>query len=152
MARGGKEVEIRNRKASYDYEFIEEEIAGISLFGSEVKSIRNGKASISEAYCSIQDGEMFIIGMHIAEYKESGRSGHDPYRKRKLLLTKKQINRMDEKIKMKGITVVPVKLFSTSKGLLKMKIALAKGKKNFDKRASIKERDIKRDMDREINK
>lgn len=144
-------VEIKNRRVNFDYEILEDEICGISLFGSEVKSIRNGKASISEAYCSIQDGEMFIIGMHIAEYKESGRGGHEPYRKRKLLLTKKQINRLDEKIKVKGMTIVPVKLFSNSKGLLKIKIALAKGKKNYDKRASIKERDIKRDTAREIN-
>lgn len=151
MAKGVKEVEIRNRKASHDYEFIEEEICGISLFGSEVKSIRNGKASISEAYCSIQDGEMFIIGMHIAEYKESGRGGHEPYRKRKLLLTKKQINRLDEKIKVKGMTIVPVKLFSNSKGLLKIKIALARGKKNYEKRGKILQKQIDRETKERIN-
>jgi SsrA-binding protein len=143
-------LEIKNRKASFNYEFLEEEIAGLSLLGSEVKSIRAGKASIGEAHCYIQDGEMFITGMHIAEYEEAGRYGHDPYRKRKLLLTKKQINKFDQKLKTKGITIVPIKLFSNSKGILKLKIALAKGKKNFDKRESIKERDVKRDMDREM--
>lgn len=149
MAKAGKSVEIKNRKASYDFELIEEEIAGISLVGSEVKSIRAGKASIAEAHCYIQDGEMLITGMHVAEYEQAGRNGHDPYRKRKLLLTKKQLLKFENKLKVKGITIVPVKLFSNSKGLLKLKIALAKGKKKYDKRESIKEKDIKRDLDRE---
>lgn len=143
-------VEIKNRKAYFNYQFIDEEIAGIKLLGSEVKSLRSGKASISEAYCYIQNGEVFITGMHIAEYNESGRNNHEPYRKRKLLLTKRQIKKFDENVKIKGNTLVPVKIFLDSNNRFKVKIALAKGKRNYDKRASIKERDVKRDMDREI--
>jgi len=150
MGKSDNTVNVKNRKASYNYEFLEEEVAGISLFGSEVKSIRNGDVSIGEAHCFIQDGEVFITGMHVAEYKESGRGNHDPYRKRKLLLTKKQIKKFDDKLKVRGITIVPIKLFTNEKGVLKMKIALARGKKNYDKKQSIKERDISRDMDREI--
>ena len=150
MGKSVHTVNIKNRKASYNYEFLEEEIAGISLVGSEVKSIRSGDASIGEAHCFIQDGEVFITGMHIAEYKESGRGNHDPYRKRKLLLTKKQIKKFDDKLKIKGNTIVPLRLFTNDKGILKLKIALARGKKNYDKKQSIKEKDIKRDMDREI--
>jgi SsrA-binding protein len=150
MGKSDNTVNVKNRKASYNYEFLEEEIAGISLVGSEVKSIRNGDVSIGEAHCFIQDREVFITGMHVAEYKESGRGNHDPYRKRKLLLTKKQIKKFEDKLKVKGITIVPIRLFTNDKGVLKMKIALAKGKKNYDKKQSIKENDIKRDMDREI--
>lgn len=144
-------VDIKNRKSSYLYEFLHEEVAGIQLVGSEVKSIRSGKASISESYCYIQAGEVYITGMHIAEHKESGRNNHEPYRLRKLLLTKKQIKKFENELKIKGRTIVPVNLFTNEKGILKLKIALAKGKKTYDKKNSIKERDIKRDMDREIN-
>jgi len=144
-------IEIKNRKASFNYEFLEEEVAGVSLIGSEVKSIKAGNASIGESHCYIQDGECFIIGMYIAEHKESGRNGHsDPYRKRKLLLTKKQIQRWDKSLKLKGNTIATVKLFVNSNGLIKIKIALAKGKKNYDKRNDIKTKDMKRDTDREL--
>jgi SsrA-binding protein len=143
-------VEIKNKKASFNYEFLEEEIAGIQLMGSEVKSIRAGKVSISEAHCVIRDGECHIIGMHIAEYSQAGRQGHDPYRKRKLLLTKKQIRKWDEKLKTSGITIAPVKLFTNDTGIIKLKIALAKGKRNYDKRESLKEKDMKREVDRAI--
>lgn len=142
-------VEIKNRRAWFDYEILEEEVSGVSLVGSEVKSIRAGKASITEAHCIIHDGEVFIVGMHIAEYKESGRSGHDPYRRRKLLLTKKQIVKWDKKLAIKGLTIIPLKVF-ISKGFIKINIALCKGKKNYDKRESIKSKDIQRDSDREI--
>lgn len=142
-------VEIRNKKASFNYELSNEEIAGIQLLGSEVKSLREGKASISEAYCYIQNGEVFITGMHISEYSQAGRFGHEPYRKRKLLLTKKQIIKFDEIIKIKGNTLVPVKLFFDSNNRVKLKVAIGRGKKLFDKRNSIKERDIKRDLERE---
>jgi SsrA-binding protein len=144
-------VEIKNRKASYNYEFLEQEIAGISLMGSEVKSIKDGNASIGESHCYIQGGECFINGMYIAEHKESGRNGHnDPYRKRKLLLTKTQIRKWDKSLKLKGNTIATVKLFVNSKGLIKIKIALARGKKNYDKRESIKNKDMQRDVDRDL--
>jgi len=144
-------VNIKNKKASYEYEFLIEEVAGISLVGSEIKPIRSGKASITESYCYIQAGEVYITGMYVAEHKESGRNNHEPYRLRKLLLTKKQIKKFENELKIKGRTIVPVKLFTNERGVLKLKIALAKGKKTYEKRASIKERDVKRDMDREIN-
>jgi len=144
-------IEIKNRKASFNYEFLEVETAGISLVGSEVKSIKAGNASIGESHCYIQDGECFISGMYIAEHKESGKNGHnDPYRRRKLLMTKKQIRKWDKELKLKGNTIATVKLFINNKGLVKLNIALAKGKKNYDKRESIKAKDIKRDTDRII--
>jgi len=150
MKKKNPTVQIKNRKASFNYEFIEEEVAGISLLGSEVKSIRAGKASIGEAHCFIQDGECFITGMYIAEHKESGKNGHnDPYRKRRLLLTKKQIRRWDKELKTKGNTIAPIKLF-VSKGKIKLKLALAKGKKRYDKREDLKKKDMKRDIEREF--
>lgn len=141
-------VEIKNRKASYNYEFLEEEVAGMSLLGSEVKSIRNGNASIGEAHCYIHSGECFIKGMYIGEYKESGKGGHsDPYRTRKLLLTKKQIRKWDNELKKRGNTIVPIKIFFY-KGKIKLKLVLAKGKKNYDKRESLKKKDAQRDVER----
>jgi len=140
-------VEIKNRKASYNYEFIEEEIAGISLVGSEVKSIKAGNASIGEAHCYIRDEECFIKVMYVAEYKESGRNGHDPYRTRKLLLTKKMIRKWDKELKTRGNTIVPIKVF-VFKGKLKLKVALARGKKKYDKRENIKKKDMQRDIER----
>lgn len=143
-------IVIKNRRCHFDYELIEQEVAGISLIGSEVKSIKDGNASIGEAHCYIQGGECFITGMYVAEHKEAGRNGHkETYGTRKLLLTKNQIRRWDKLLKTKGITIVPVKLF-VSKGKIKINIALAKGKRNFDKRNSIKDRDIQRDTDRAI--
>jgi len=144
-------IEIKNRKASFNYEFLEVETAGISLMGSEVKSIKAGNASIGESHCYIQDGECFINGMYIAEHKESGRNGHnDPYRRRKLLMTKKQIRKWDKELKLKGNTIATVKLFINSKGLVKLNIALSRGKKNYDKREAIKSKDMKRDTDRTL--
>jgi len=149
MKKAKHTVEIKNRKSSYNYEFLEEEIAGMSLVSSEVKSIKAGNASIGEAHCYIQDGECFITGMYVAEHKESGRYGHhDPYRKRKLLLTKKQIRSWDKSLKVKGNTIAPLKIFVNSKGLIKIKIALAKGKKNYDKREDLKKKDAQRDIER----
>lgn len=150
MAKAKTVVNVKNRKASHNYEFLEEFISGIELFGSEVKSIRGGDVSIGEAHCIVQDKEVFIVGMHVAEYMESGGGNHEPYRKRRLLLTRKEINKLDEELKVRGNTIVPVRLFTNDKGLLKLKIALSRGKKNYDKRNDLKERDIKRDIDREL--
>jgi SsrA-binding protein len=143
-------IVIKNRKSSHNYEFLEKEVAGMSLLGSEVKSIRAGNASIGEAHCYIQDEECFITGMYIAEYKDSGTNGHsEPYRTRKLLLTKKQIRKWDKALKLKGLTIAPIKIF-TMKGKLKIELALSKGKRNYDKRNSLKEKDQKRDADRAL--
>lgn len=141
------EVIVKNKKASYEYEFIDKFTAGIKLLGSEVKSIRNHKVSISEAYCYIKGGELYIKGMNISEYKESGiHTNHDPIRLRKLLLNKKEIIKLDEEIQQKGLTIVPISLIINDRGLIKLEIALSKGKKLHDKRDSIKKRDLEREL------
>ena len=145
-----KNIEIKNRKASHNYEFLETEVAGIRLVGSEIKSIREGDVSIGESHCYINDNKMFITGMHIAEFKQAGGYGHEPYRLRELLLTKKQIRKFEKELKIKGRTMVPVKLYINNDGLAKLLIALAKGKKKHDKRQDIKDKDIKRETDREL--
>jgi SsrA-binding protein len=141
------EVIVKNKKASFEYEFIDKFTAGIKLLGSEVKSIRNHKVSISEAYCYIKGGELYIKGMNISEYKESGiHTNHDPIRLRKLLLNKKEIIKLDEEIQQKGLTIVPISLIINDRGLIKLEIALSKGKKLHDKRDSIKKRDLEREL------
>lgn len=143
---------VRNKKASYEYEFIETFTSGIKLLGSEVKSIRGNKVSISEAYCYIKDGEIFIKGMHISEYKQSGTySNHEPTRLRVLLLNKKEILKLDEGIKQKGLTIVPTSVIINNRGLIKIELALCRGKKNHDKRNDLKIKDINREVDRELN-
>jgi len=141
----------KNKKAYFDYNIIENYTAGIVLVGSEVKSIRNKDVSIKEAFCHIEDGEMWLKGMHIAQFKESGMyQNHEPVRNRKLLLNKKEIKKIGEKVAQKGMTIVPLKIIITGKGLIKVDIGLASGKKLYDKRETIKARDIQRDMDRSI--
>ena len=134
-------VNISNRKASYEYHLLDEFDCGIKLIGSEVKSIRENGASISDAYCYVNNGEVFVKGMHISELKNA--EPHEPLRERKLLLTKKEIRKIVVELKNTGLTLIPTVLFN-KKGLMKLKIRLAKGKKLFDKRESIKARDIKR--------
>ncbi|ALO16957.1 SsrA-binding protein SmpB [Salinivirga cyanobacteriivorans] len=141
-------INIKNKKASFEYEFIETFVAGIQLTGTEIKSIRQGKASIAEAYCYFDRGELWVKSMHIAEYSFGNRFNHEMKRERKLLLNKKELRKLQRKIKEKGLTIIPTRLFVNDRGWAKMKIALAKGKKVYDKRQSIKEKDMKRDMDR----
>jgi len=141
------EVITRNKKASFEYEFIDKLTAGIKLLGSEVKSIRNHKASISEAYCYIKDGEVYIKGMHISEYKQSGiHTNHEPTRLRKLLLNKNEILKLDENVQQKGLTIVPISVIINDKGLIKIEVALCRGKKLHDKRDTIKKRDLEREL------
>lgn len=140
-------ISIKNRKASFEYELLEEFDAGIMLFGSEIKSIRAGNVSISESYCFVNNGEVFIRGMHIQSLDNSVIS-HDPTRERKLLLTKKEINKIVLELRNKGLTLIPTYLHN-KKGLAKLKINIAKGKKNYDKRESIKKKDVERDLKRE---
>lgn len=142
------DINIRNKKASFEYEFIETFVAGLQLTGTEIKSIRQGKASIAEAYCYFARNELWIKSMHIAEYGFGNRFNHETKRERKLLLTKKELRKLQRKIKEKGLTIIPTRLFINERGWAKMKIALAKGKKVYDKRQSIKEKDMKRDMER----
>jgi SsrA-binding protein len=145
-------VDIKNKKARYEYEVLEENVAGIVLTGSEIKSIREGKANISDAYCRIENGEIFIFNMHIAEYKimSFGKKGHEPYRVRKLLLKRKEIDKLKKKVEQKGFTIIPLKLFTGKSGYAKMRIALVKGKKEYDKRNSLKEKDVKMELDRTL--
>jgi SsrA-binding protein len=142
-----KLINIINKKARFEYEFLQTDIVGISLLGSEVKSIRQGKVSISEGYCYFKDGELFVKGMNISDYGFG--SFHETVRDRKLLLKRKELNSLESKL-MNGLTIVPYRVFINEKGLIKMEIALAKGKKIHDKRESIKSRDIDRDMKRNL--
>jgi SsrA-binding protein len=141
-------INIKNRKASFEYQFIATFVAGISLVGTEIKSIRNNQANISDAYCVFMDEELYVKNLHIAEYPNGGYANHEPKRDRKLLLNKQELHKMLGKVKEKGNAVIPIRLFINEKGKAKLEIALAKGKKVYDKRESIKEKDQKRDMDR----
>ncbi len=139
-------TEIRNRQAYYDY-FIEDKYdAGIVLTGTEVKSLRAGRASFNDSYCYFHRGEMWIKSLHIAEYSHGTSNNHDPLRERKLLLNKKELRKIESKIKEKGITVVPLRIFFSEKGLAKIEVGLGKGKKSYDKRETIKQRDTQREM------
>ena len=142
-------VNIKNRKASYEYEFIQKYTAGIILVGTEIKSIRANKASISDAYCVIINSEVIIKNLHISEYKYASFINHEPKRERKLLLNKQEINKIKNRVQEKGFALVPIRLFINDKGIAKLEIAVAKGKKIYDKRESIKEKDIKRNIERE---
>ena len=142
-------IEIKNKRAFYEY-FISDEItAGIMLSGTEIKSIRNGKVNITDAYCTFVGDELFIRNMYIAEYVYGSYNAHEPRRDRKLLLTERELRKYHNKIKDKGLTIIPLRVFINERGLAKLDIALAKGKKLYDKRASIKDKDVKRDMERE---
>ena len=140
-----KSVSIINKKAKFEYEFLQTETCGIQLVGSEVKSIRGGKASISEGYCYFNNGELFVKGMNISDYGYG--SSHDTTRDRKLLLKRKELNNLENQL-TNGLTIIPYRLFLNDKGLIKLEIALARGKKLYDKRETIKNRDIDRDMKR----
>ena len=140
-------ISIKNRTASFEYELMEEFNAGVVLFGSEVKSIRQNGASINSSYCYINNNEVFIKNMHISELKNSA-SQHEPLRERKLLLTKKEINKLTVQLKNKGLTLIPTYIYN-KKGLIKLKVFLAKGRKNHDKRENIKKKDVERELKRE---
>lgn len=137
-----KNVSIRNRKASFEYELLDEYMAGIVLRGSEIKSLRNSQASIAEAYCYISNGELWVKGLHIAEYTYAHDDNHEETRTRKLLLHRKEINKL-QRSKEKGLTIVPTAIFINGKGLAKINVRLARGKKLYDKRQSLKERTLK---------
>lgn len=149
MRKAVKKIEIKNKKAGFEYFLLEEFIAGIVLTGSEIKSVREGRASIAEAYCYLKDGELFIKNMHIAEYSHGGYANHDPKRDRKLLVSKREIKRLIVKTVEKGLTIIPLLLFISDNGYAKVKISIAQGKKLFDKRETIRSRDIERDSHRE---
>jgi len=141
-------VNIQNKKARFEYELIDKYEAGIKLTGPEIKSIRAGKASIAEAYCYLHNGEVWIKGMHISSYKPASFNNESPIKDRKLLLHKKEIEKLEKSMKNKGLTIVPLKVFIADSGYAKVKISLAKGKKLHDKRHDLKEKQDKRAMDR----
>ncbi|MFV0237452.1 MAG: SsrA-binding protein SmpB [Flavobacteriales bacterium] len=145
-----QKVSIKNRKARFNYELLDRYTAGIQLGGTEIKSIRAGKASIAESFCEIKEGEIWCINMHIDEYQYGSYYNHRPKRDRKLLLQKKEIKKMARKLVDKGITIVPLEIFINDRGLAKINIALARGKKLYDKREVIKIKDINRDLQRNL--
>jgi SsrA-binding protein len=148
MKGGTDNIVIKNKKASHDYEFLEKFVAGIVLSGTEIKSIRLGKATLADSYCFFNGGELFIKGMHIAEYWWGNLNNHDPLRERKLLLTSRELRKIERKIKESGLTIIVIKVFISSRGLAKAEIAIAKGKKEYDKRETLKRKDASREMDR----
>lgn len=139
-------VIVANKKAAYDYFILSKYEAGIVLQGSEIKSIRNHAVNLKDSYVVIKNQEVFILNMHIAEYSHGNLFNHDPFRTRKLLLHKKEILKMQLKIKQEGFTLIPTKLYFNEKGKVKVEIALAKGKKLYDKRETIKQREQKREL------
>lgn len=141
-------VVIKNKKAGYQYFLEDRVVAGIQLKGTEIKSIRYGKANLAEAYCVFIKHELFVRGMNISEYRWGTYNNHEPKRDRKLLLSKRELRKLQAKVNEKGYTIVPVFLFINDKGYAKLEIALAKGKHTYDKRASLKEKDLKREIDR----
>ena len=150
VAKISNTVNIENRKASFDYQFLETFTAGLVLKGTEIKSIREGKAGLSDSYCYFKNDELFIRNFHITEYADASFYNHDPLRERKLLLSRQELNKLLKKVKDQGLTIVPVKLFISEKGFAKLNIALAKGKKSYDKREDIKKRDVEREMNRKF--
>ncbi|MBC8110767.1 MAG: SsrA-binding protein SmpB [Verrucomicrobia bacterium] len=147
--RFAKTVNLQNRRASFEYQFIDKYTAGIALTGTEIKSIRESKANLQDAYCLFVDNELFVRQMHIAVYEQGTHYNHLPLRDRKLLLTKKELRKLTKELNDQGLTIIPTRLFINDKGLAKVEIALAKGKKLHDKRDDIKQKDIKRELERE---
>ena len=147
-----KNINIRNKRATFDYEIIEEYVAGIVLVGTEIKSLRLGKASLVDSYCYFEQGELWIrnvnIAEHVAEYWWGSWGKHDPRRDRKLLLNRKELNKLQRSLQDRGLTVVGLRLFLNDRGLAKVAIGLARGRKSYDKREYIKENDAKREMDK----
>jgi SsrA-binding protein len=148
MRRNSGDIVIRNKKASHDYEFLEKFVAGIKLTGTEIKSIRLGKAALADSYCFFNGNELFIKGMHIAEYYWGNLNNHNPLRERKLLLTRRELNKIGRKVRETGLTIIVIKVFINDRGLAKAEIAIAKGKKEYDKRETIKRKDSDRELDR----
>lgn len=141
-------INIKNKKASYQYHLIEKMVAGIQLTGTEIKSVREGKVSLQESFCIFKGDELYVRDMHIAEYTMGTYNNHEPKRDRKLLLTSRELKKLQTKVQEKGLTIIPTFMFINDRGLAKLEIALAKGKHLYDKRESIKQKDVKRDLER----
>ena len=143
-----KKIDIPNKKAKFEYAFIDTYLAGMVLTGTEIKSIRLGKVNISDAFCIFKDDGLYVKNLNISKYEQGTHYNHEPLRDRKLLLTQKELKKLASKLTDKGLTIIPTRLYINETGLAKLDIALAKGKKLFDKRDSIKERDVSRDLER----
>ncbi len=143
-----KNLNIRNKRASFEYHLLDKYTAGIRLVGTEIKSLRLGKASMTDSYCYFSENELFLKGVHIAEYESTGYQSHVPTADRKLLLTKRELKKLKDKVTNTGLTIVPLRIFINDKGLAKVQIAVAQGKKLYDKREDIKKRDMERDAGR----
>jgi SsrA-binding protein len=146
--RFSNDINIRNKQASFNYELVEKFIAGIMLKGTEIKSIREGKVNLQDGYCYFNNGECFVKGINITAYAQGTHYNHEAARERKLLLKKSEISKLEAKVEEKGLTLVPTRLFINERGLAKLEIAIGRGKKTHDKRESIKEKDIKRELSR----
>ena len=139
-------ISIKNRQANFEYSFLDTYVAGIQLVGVEIKSIRNGRVNLSEAFCVFQHGELYLKNTHISPYENAGYIKIDPLRDRKLLLNKQELRKLSESVSRKGLTIVPTKMFINERGLCKVEICLCQGKKNYDKRESLKEKDMKKSV------
>lgn len=143
-----KNIKIKNRKARFSYEILDTYNAGIVLKGTEIKAIREGKASIAESFCEFQDGEVFVINMTIQQYSHASSFTHAPRSERKLLLNRRELRKLEKEVRNSGLTIVPLLLYTNDRGLAKLQIALARGKKEYDKREAIKERETRVNLDR----
>ena len=143
-------IEIKNKKAVFEYHLLDKYTAGIQLTGTEIKSIRDKKANLADSYCAFLRNELWVKEMHIAQYTHGSYNNHEPKRDRKLLLNRQELKKLSVKIKQGGLTIVPIRLFINKRGLAKLEIALAKGKKLYDKREDLKRKDAKRDIERGV--
>ncbi len=150
MKHGSGNIVIKNKKASRNYLFLDKYIAGIQLTGTEIKSLRAGKANLIDSYCQFRNGELFVKGMNISEYYWGNIYNHDPRRERKLLLTRKELSKLEKKVKEGGLTIIVIKVFINERGLAKAEVVLARGKKEYDHRETIKQKDAKREIDRQL--
>ncbi len=148
MAFKQTDINIRNKRAYFEYEILDKYIAGIQLLGTEIKSIRSSKASIVESYCRFSKNELYVVNMNISEYDFGNINNHIARRDRKLLLGKRELSKLQQKLKESGLTIIPLRMFINERGLAKLEVGLAKGKKMYDKRETLKQKDAKRDMDR----
>ncbi|MGJ1264744.1 MULTISPECIES: SsrA-binding protein SmpB [Sphingobacterium] len=145
-------INIKNKRASFEYHLLDKYIAGLQLLGTEIKSIREGKANINDSFCAFFEKGLYIRNMHIAEYSHGSFYNHEAKRDRQLLLTKRELKKLRAKGDEKGFTIVPLRIFVNERGFAKVEIALAQGKKDFDKRDTIKDRDAKRELDRAMKR
>ncbi len=150
MGQSADTIHIQNRRASFDYAFLERYTAGIVLRGTEIKSVRMGKVNLGDGFCFFKNGELFIRNLHINEYEKGSYNNHAPLRERKLLLNKNELQKLEKKLTDKGLAIIPIRMFLSESGYAKIEIALAKGKKTYDKRQDIKKKDVERETARKF--